>query len=163
MLHVIDKQPMTRTVPSKSRHRKVLVLVVAVVLVLVLVVIVFVPVTPRRAQTAATMLHLREEIAQFAIKNDRLPENLRELPAVFAKRINVDDEWGFAIRYTSRDGRIVVLTSIGSDGLEGGTGRAEDLVGVFNTRQKNGNWDSAPQWLHAPTDRGPVTWPATAP
>lgn len=151
----------SETPPRKMNRRWVLALIVGAVVVAGIAVA-LVDVAPKRALTDGNMMKLRDEIAAYAVKNNRLPENLRQLPAVQAGRVESDDRWGFPIRYSVREGRIVLLTSIGPDGLEGGTAHGEDLVGVFDVRGRDGKWNAHPEWLHDPGQRGPVTWDAPA-
>ena len=104
----------------------------------------------KRADTAWILDELRRAIAQYALKNNRLPENLRELPVVYAGKVPVEDQYENPIRYKIEPDGMIELASYGRDGIEGGTRSSRDIVGKFRPKMGNGNWDPNPRWVQEP-------------
>lgn len=110
-----------------------------------------VDVIPPRNLTVTRMWVTKRRIIQFAQRENRLPSDLSELPPMPGYDTETRDAWGRPFIYKSLpDGR-VILESYGKDGLIGGTGDNADLIGIFESKNPQGDWvkDELKDWTKA--------------
>ncbi len=119
-----------------------------------LVLVSFINVIPPRPRTVIALSSLRDGLVEYATDHNVLPGDLKQLLSdtnLRALQTQTEDGWGRPIQYTVSENGIVLLTSLGSDGLPGGTGEKADLVGTFNARMPDGSWrHGAGEWLQYP-------------
>jgi len=71
-------------------------------------------------------------IKEYWKANGRLPPSLSELPILKGRDNATEDAWGRPIKYEVTGATTVVLSSLGADGVAGGTGLNEDIVISFD-------------------------------
>jgi len=71
-------------------------------------------------------------IKEYWKANGRLPPSLSELPILKGRDNATEDAWGRPIKYEVTGPTTVVLSSLGADGVAGGTGLNEDIVVSFD-------------------------------
>jgi hypothetical protein len=109
-----------------------------------------------RHQGATAILHpwhdLGHETESPALRAAaRLPAaSIHDLPEIPGKISRVQDAWGRDIVMSFADGK-ATLTSLGRDGLPGGTGEDADMSGVFPLRDATGAWAAEDvDWIQEP-------------
>lgn len=85
---------------------------------------------PPGALTRTRMDITQQRILAYVAAHRRLPASLLELPKVQGRDSEISDGWGRPIRYAV-NGRTVTLSSLGKDGLPGGTGENSDVDLTF--------------------------------
>lgn len=117
--------------------------VIALVLVAVLmaVALAFVETIPARDATYTTLNLLKYRILVYAREQGNLPADLSVAPSRPGFSDRNTDAWGRSILYQVDASGIVVLKSLGRDGLPGGTGKDTDIICEFASRNREGNWN----------------------
>jgi Type II secretion system (T2SS), protein G len=101
-----------------------------------------------REMTLTTMFVIHRRILLYAAEHGDHPKSLDDLPNLQGYDNRLVDAWNRRIDYRIIDGDIVELTSLGEDGLTGGTGEAQDIVRRFALHDKDGHWnDPLGDWL----------------
>ncbi len=93
--------------------------------------------------TATRVWELRSGILAFVQAVNRLPEDLSVLATSGVYTGSPTDGWGVGFNYYTNVDGLVVLTSYGKDGRQGGGGSDRDRVWVFRVRDAQGAWLSA--------------------
>jgi hypothetical protein len=111
---------------------------------------------PRRTEkTWTTMFFIHRRILIYAAQHGHPPQTLEDLPTLPGYSNELVDAWNRKIKYEIVGGNIVELSSLGKDGLPGGTGEDHDIVRRFTLRDKDGHWnDPLSDWL-PPDENGP--------
>lgn len=116
----------------------------------------FVDWIPPQALTHTHMHTMKRRILRYASAHEALPISLDQLPRIEGKSNDVTDGWGRPILWRSK-GDEVTLVSYGRDGVLGGTGEDEDMMGVFSTKASDGRWsDELCEWLVDPYGRANI-------
>jgi Type II secretion system (T2SS), protein G len=88
-------------------------------------------VIPPAAITKTRMQGIQNRIISTSGKQGELPKSLDNLPAWEDYDNGIMDGWGNRIIYEVTNGKSVRLTSLGRDGVAGGTGDDADVVVTF--------------------------------
>ncbi len=99
----------------------------------------FIHYIPPENYTSTSMYPLKTRILKFANKHNRLPYDLNELPKLEGFTNRTIDYWGNEL-IMKIEGSKVILISYGKDKMKGGINDNLDVVGVIETRTKEGNW-----------------------
>jgi hypothetical protein len=94
----------------------------------------------------------KRRILEFAQQHDRLPSTLAELPLKPDHNNDTTDAWKRPLDYSVSSSGIVTLQSLGKDKLPGGGGDSRDMIGVFASRDSQGNWQQQNliEWIKDP-------------
>jgi hypothetical protein len=95
---------------------------------------------PPEGVTRTTMILIDERIFIYIHENGRLPQKLEQLPYLHGFYNSIKDGWGNSILYSFDTNGGITLKSYGADGQPGGTGKSEDTIKSFPTKDTNGNW-----------------------
>ena len=87
-----------------------------------------VDVIPKSAITPSAMTETSVRIEMYYQRNMRLPPDLTVLPVREGYANRITDAWGRSLVYTVGAGDAFTLSSLGEDGVSGGTGDNSDLV-----------------------------------
>ena len=100
--------------------------------------------------TRTVMQVVRRRIILYCIHNATIPDNLEELPEIQGFETSLLDGWGHQIHFRIEE-RVCTLTSLGRDGMRGGTGDDSDIVGNFFVKNADGDWvDPLSRWITNP-------------
>jgi hypothetical protein len=137
----------TQPASFKARNRAIRIrkfmLVLGCGAILVLVGVYFlgvVSIAPREAITRARMFVCKRRILQYASTHGQLPSSLSQIPVIPGKDNSTDDAYGRPLGYSVQTNGLVVLTSLGRDGVPGGHARDADIYARFPARKPNGDW-----------------------
>lgn len=98
-------------------------------------------VMPPQSRTVVRMHNIARRIIRYALIHNRLPENLMILPDLPEHDNSVTDGWDRDIIYQADPNGDITLVSYGRDGVSGGTGENQDIVGVYSCRNAAGKWN----------------------
>ncbi len=112
---------------------------------------------PPHSITLLTMNSLKERIMIYARENNKLPNNLDEVPRIKKGSNAVNDAWGNRVIYEVKGNNYeVILTSWGNDFKEGGIGRNTDLIGRFHPTNDDNDWiEGEVEWALDPANFAP--------
>ena len=97
---------------------------------------------PKASITVTRMHVIKKRIILYAKSYGNLPDNLMRLPLVNGYDMELDDGWNRKILYTfDKSSGVVVLKSLGMDGLAGGADENKDIIRAFHSRGVNGDWN----------------------
>jgi hypothetical protein len=97
------------------------------------------------------MFITKRRILQFAHQHNKLPSALTELPQMPDHDTKTTDAWKRPFDYSFDSFGIVTLQSLGADKRPGGDGDNRDMIGIFPSRDAQGNWqDELAQWKQDP-------------
>ena len=96
---------------------------------------------PARDATYTTMTLLKYRILVYAREHGQLPAELSLVPSRPGFSDRNTDAWGRSIIYQVDSSGMVVLKSLGRDGISGGAGKDADIVCTFGSRDREGNWN----------------------
>lgn len=106
---------------------------------------------PKPARTETRMYAAKYRILTYSRANHRLPATLADLPNSQFADNETEDGWGRQLIYHSDPNGNVTLSSLGKDGLPGGTREDKDIKGVFACVSSNGSWnDTKTEWHYKP-------------
>ena len=97
------------------------------------------------------MYPLKTRIIRFALKNNRLPVDLGNLPPLEGFTNRITDAWGNPFKMTVDNDR-VTLISYGKDKKPGGMGDYRDVIGIFKIKTRDGKWvkEEEYNWIKQP-------------
>ena len=95
---------------------------------------------PPRDMTATRMHGVRYRVQTYAVLHDKLPESIEGLPERPGYDSSHLDGWRRTIQYQTRPDGIVTLTSLGHDGMPGGSGDDADIIRSYRSRSPDGTW-----------------------
>ena len=95
---------------------------------------------PPRDMTATRMHGVRYRVQTYAALHDRLPESIEGLPERPGYDSSHLDGWRRPIQYQISPDGIVRLTSLGRDGMPGGSGDDADIIRSYRSRSPDGTW-----------------------
>jgi hypothetical protein len=102
---------------------------------------------PPGALTATRMQALKRRVLQYARAHDRLTSSLAALPPMEGYDNSVKDGWKRDILFEISAAGVVSFSSLGRDGVVGGSGESADIVRSFPSRDAQGNWsDEVVEW-----------------
>jgi hypothetical protein len=107
---------------------------------------------PVRAQTDARMGKLEFLILDYFNSFHKFPTQLSELSKVGPYKEYCKDEWGYPILYSVDANGIVLLKSLGKDGLEGGKNEDEDMELYFKIKNGDISWERYKGYLNQEID-----------
>jgi len=103
---------------------------------------------PPDSLTVTRMHVLKKRIIKFARSNDKLPDNLVNLPVITRCDNETRDGWNHPILFAIDKNGVITLTSLGADGMRDGNGRDRDIVRCFPSKTADGSWsDESVNWL----------------
>ena len=122
-----------------------------VIVLIVLVGLMFGELVPPRSLTFGRMLVTKRRIIQFARLHHKLPSDLAGLPEMPGYDNGTTDAWKRPLDYSFDGSGVVTLQSFGADKQPGGDGDKRDIIGVFESRDAQGNWqDELAEWKEDP-------------
>jgi hypothetical protein len=86
---------------------------------------------PLRARTVGTILATARRVEVYYRKTGGLPGKLADLPVPDGEAERTTDAWGQELIYSVAGADRFTLTSLGRDGVVGGSGEDEDLRRTF--------------------------------
>ena len=86
--------------------------------------------------TAITETHVRMHL--YLVEHRECPDSLSALPKRDGYMNRTTDGWGCPLIYSVSDDGVITLSSLGRDGVAGGTGDDRDDVRRFRTRNDDG-------------------------
>ena len=86
--------------------------------------------------TAITETHVRMHL--YLLEHRECPESLSQLPKRDGYMNRTTDGWDRPLIYSVDDGGVITLSSLGRDGVVGGTGDDRDITRRFRTRNEDG-------------------------
>ncbi len=95
---------------------------------------------PPASMTFGSMHMIKRRVLRYANLYNKLPGNLKELPEIEGYRNSIRDGWGREIIYIVNKNNSITLTSYGKDGFKGGDGNDIDMIGIFQAKDKDNNW-----------------------
>ncbi|QEG24819.1 type II secretion system protein GspG [Mariniblastus fucicola] len=119
------------------RIRTVLV-VVAAIAVLAFVANSFVTTIPPHSMTLTAMTETHVRMHLYMLEHRECPDSLSELPKRDGYMNRTTDGWGRPLIYSVSDDGVISLSSLGRDGMVGGTGDDRDDTRRFRTRNDDG-------------------------
>ena len=103
-------------------------------------------------RTHDAMNLVKNRVMRHVGRGATLPVCLEQLPSEPGRMDSNVDGWGRKIELCS-EGKHITVKSFGRDGLPGGTGDDEDIVGDFDaTPREEIDWDRNRSWVHDPTE-----------
>ena len=111
---------------------------------------------PPENHTATYMDGLERRIIRFALKNNRLPVDLENLPPSEDSTNRTTDVWGNPFKMTVDNDR-VTLISYGKDKKPGGIGDNRDVISIFRIKTSDGKWvkEEDYNWIKRPLRNRP--------
>ncbi|TWT77451.1 Bacterial type II secretion system protein G [Posidoniimonas polymericola] len=100
---------------------------------------------PPTEATRGEMHNICHALDAYYAKHSSLPEALSTLPPVENRIFRIEDSWDRPFEYKVEAGNYAQITSLGKDGLPGGSGEDSDLV-VRYLPGVSGRFD----WIKAP-------------
>ena len=118
--------------------KKTVFFAIAAVVLLVVVANSLVTIIPPRSMTltAITETHVRMHL--YLQEHRECPETLAQLPTRDGYMNRTTDGWDRPLLYSVTDDGIISLSSLGRDGVAGGTGDDRDITRRFRTRNDDG-------------------------
>ena len=95
---------------------------------------------PPDSLTVTRMNVLKRRIIQFARANDKLPDDLANLPVIAGYDNETRDGWHRLILFAADKNEAITLTSLGADGMHADDGRGRDIVRSFPLKAADGSW-----------------------
>lgn len=116
------------------RNRSILILALAG-LIVAAVSLAFVDVVPKRAITPSAMTQTSVRIEMYYRRNKQLPADLSALPVGENDANGTIDSWNRPLRYTIDSDDAFTLSSLGEDGVPGGTGDNADVIRKYRVER----------------------------
>ena len=117
-----------------------------------------VDVIPARAMTVSAMTETFARISLYAQQNNDIPPSLDILPKRSGYANQITDGWGRPLKYEFTPDGIIRLTSLGKDGVLGGTEDDTDVSMAYYTRCPDGSlWVTSEMWMVEAKVRGENT------
>jgi len=86
---------------------------------------------PPANQTATRLAATKGRVEQYWQTHKRVPESIDQLPDAPHKNNSIQDGWGRPLIWESDGVRTVRISSLGQDGVKGGTGDNADSEVIF--------------------------------
>jgi hypothetical protein len=117
-----------------------------------------VDVIPARAMTVTAMTETFVRISLYAQQNNDIPPSLDVLPRRSGYANQTTDGWRRPLKYETTPDGIIRLTSLGKDGVPGGTGDDTDVSRAYYARCPDGSlWVTSEMWIVEAEVRGENT------
>ena len=127
--------------------KKIIIAVVVVTAVIGLMTL-FVDVIPPKAATVSAMTETFVRIALYAKQSNSIPQSLAVLPKRAGYANQTTDAWKRPLRYEIATNGIIKLTSLGKDGMPGGTGDDADISKAYHALRPDGTlWATSEMWI----------------
>ena len=115
----------------------------------------FIDIIPAKDLTRSAMTETFVRIGLYARQNNALPASLNLLPKRERHANRTTDGWNRPLRFEITLEGIVRLTSLGRDGLPGGTGDDADIRRAYQSKRSDGTlWAAAEMWMVEAEIRG---------